>query len=72
MLLEVASLHSYWGASVYLWYTVCKKSVKQSGTLKLHLTAHNGECPFMCAMSKKSFNQPDSLKMHLHAHTGSW
>jgi len=49
---------------------VCKKSVKQSGTLKFHLCAYNGECPFMCAICKKYFKHPKSLKMHLHTHTG--
>ena len=41
---------------------LCKKSVKQSGTLKLHLHSHNGECPFMCAVCKKSFKQPDAWR----------
>jgi hypothetical protein len=45
---KVASTHSICGGSHI--YDVCKKSVKQSGTLKLHLRANNGEFPFMCAV----------------------
>jgi uncharacterized Zn-finger protein len=49
---------------------VCKESFKQSDTLNFHIRAHNGECPFMCAVCEKSFKEPDALKMHLHTHTG--
>jgi hypothetical protein len=62
-------VHAHSGVHLFTC-DVCKKSVKQSGTLKLHLHTHNGECPLICAVWKKSFKQPDALKMYLHTDSG--
>ena len=59
--------HSGWSR---LNCKLCKKSYTSTRDLKLHITSHTGERPYLCTECPKTYRLPNHLKEHLSIHSG--
>ncbi|XP_028516179.1 zinc finger protein 585A [Exaiptasia diaphana] len=50
--------------------TICHKTYKQKGYLKLHIQIHRGEKEFTCSICRKTFSSKRSLNVHHRMHSG--